>query len=130
MKRVIYWLTTFLTVGLFAGSTALAAQGQGEAGARASSKQKKTSPQPSRVLGAAEELSGTIQSVDAAASKVTITSAGVPCVFQLTKKTKIEINGEKGDLEALSKAVDQKASVRFVPRSDGNMADHVEIRSS
>lgn len=130
MKRVVYWLAIFLTVGLFAGSTALAAQGQGEAGPKASSKQKKATPQPSRVLGVAEELGGTIQSVDVAASKVTVTSAGVPYVFQLTKKTKIEINGEKGDLEALSKAVDQKASVRFVPRSDGNSADHVEVKSS
>lgn len=130
MKRVIYWLAIFLTVGLFAGSTALAAQGQGEAGAKAASKQKKATARPSRVFGAAEELSGTIQSVDVAASKVTVTSAGVPYVFQLTKKTKIEINGEKGDQEALSKAVDQKASVRFVPRSDGNSADHVEVKSS
>jgi hypothetical protein len=126
----MYWLVIFLTVGLFAGSTALAAQGQGEAGAKAASKQKKATAQPSRVLGAAEELSGTIQSIDVTASKVTVTSAGIPYVFQLTKKTKIEINGEKGDLEALSKTVDQKASVRFVPRSDGNIADHVEVKSS
>ena len=86
--------------------------------------------QPGRALGEAEEISGTLHSVDVTDSKVTVTSAGVPYVFQLTKKTKIEINGEKGDLEALSKAVDQKASVRFVPRSDGNMADHVEVKSS
>ncbi|HET8924347.1 MAG TPA: hypothetical protein VFN26_15275 [Candidatus Acidoferrum sp.] len=130
MKKIIYWLAIFLTIGLFAGSTAGAAQGQGEARTKASSKQKKATPQPSRVLGVVEELSGTIQSVDVAASKVTVTSAGVPYVFLLTKKTKIEINGEKGDLEALSKAVDQKASVRFVPRSNGNSADHVEVKSS
>ncbi len=100
MKKVIYWLAIFLTIGLFAGSTALGAQGQGEAGAKAASKQKKATAQPGRVLGQAEEISGTIQSVDIAASKLTITSAGIPYVFQLTKKTKIEINGEKGDLEA------------------------------
>ena len=130
MKKVTYWLLIFLMIGLFAGSTAMAVQGQGEAGAKAAPKQRKAIAQPSLVLGAAEELSGTIQSVDVTASKVTVTSAGIPYVFQLTKKTKIEINGEKGDLEALSKAVDQKASVRFVPRSDGNMADHVEVKSS
>ena len=130
MKRVIYWLVIFLTIELFAGSTGLAAQGQGEAGAKGSSKQKKATGQPSYVLGAAEELSVTIQSVDVTASKVTVTSAGIPYVFQLTKKTKIEINGEKGDLEALSKAVDQKASIRFVPRSDGNLADHIEVKST
>ena len=130
MKRVIYWLAIFLTIGLFAGSTALAAQGQGAASAKTSSKQKKVTAQPGRVLGEAEEIRGTIQSVDEAASKVTVTSAGIPYVFQLTKKTKIEINGEKGDLEALSKAVDQKTSIRFVPRSDGNLADHIEVKSS
>ena len=130
MKKVIYWLVIFLTIGLFAGSTAMAAQGQAGAGAKAASKQKKATVQPGRALGEAEEISGTLHSVDVTDSKVTVTSAGVPYVFQLTKKTKIEINGEKGDLEALSKAVDQKASVRFVPRSDGNMADHVEVKSS
>jgi|ERR1700674_3959015 len=129
MKRAIYWLVIFLTIGLCAGSATGAAQGHGEAGAKAASKQKKATAQPSRVLGAAQELSGTIQSVDVTASKVTVTSAGIPYVFQLTKQTKIEINGEKGDLEALSKAVDQKASIRFVPRSDGNMADHIEVKS-
>jgi hypothetical protein len=129
MKKVIYWLAIFLTIGLVAGPTAVAAQEQGEAGAKAASKEKKVTAQTGRVLGEAEELSGTIQSVDVTASKVTVTSAGVPYVFQLTKKTKIEINGQKGDLEALSKAVDQKASVRFVPRSDGNMADHIEVKS-
>ncbi len=129
MKKLIYWLAIFLTIGLVAGSTAVAAQGQGEAGAKEASKQKKVTAQPGRVLGEAEEVSGTIQSVDVTASKVTVTSAGVPYVFQLTKKTKIKINGQKGDLEALSKAVDQKASVRFVPRSDGNMADHIEVKS-
>jgi hypothetical protein len=130
MKKVIYRLVIFLTIGLVAGSTAPAAQGQAEAGAKAASKQKKATAQPGRVLGEAEEISGTIQSVDLAASKVTVTAAGIPYVFQLTKKTKIEINGEKGDLEALSKAVDQKASIRFVPRSDGNLADHIEVKSS
>jgi F0F1-type ATP synthase membrane subunit c/vacuolar-type H+-ATPase subunit K len=56
MKRVIYWLAIFLTVGLFAASTALAAQGQGEAGAKAASKQRKAAAQPSRVLGAADHV--------------------------------------------------------------------------
>jgi hypothetical protein len=130
MQKVIYWLAIFLTIGLVAGSTAVAAQGQGEAVAKAASKQKKVTAQPGGALGKAEEISGTILSVDVTASKVTVTSAGIPYVFQLTKKTKIDINGEKGDLETLSKAVDQKASVRFVPRSDGNMADHVEVKSS
>lgn len=130
MKRLIYWLAIFLTIGLLAGSTVLAAQGRAEAGAKASSKQEKATAQPGRALGETEEISGTIHSVDVTASKVTVTSAGVPYVFQLTKKTKIEINGVKGDLEALSKAVEQKASVRFVPRSEGNMADHVEVKSS
>ena len=130
MKKVIYWLAIFLTVGLIAGSTAMAAQGQGEAGAKAASKQRKATAPPGRALGEAEEISGTIHSVDVTASKVTVTSAGIPYVFQLTKKTKIEINGEKSDLEALSKAVDQTASIRFVPRSDGNLADHIEVKSS
>jgi hypothetical protein len=129
MKKLIYWLTIFLTVGLVAGSTALRAQGQGEAGAKAASTPKKATAQPGRKLGDAEEISGTIQSVDITASRVTVTSAGVPYVFQLTKKTKIEINGEKGDLEALSKAVDRKASIRFVPHSEGNMADHIAVQS-
>ena len=129
MKKEIYWLAIFLTIGLFAGSTALAAQGQGEAGAKAASKQKKATVQSGRVLGEAEEISGTIQSVDVTASKVTATAAGIPYVFQLTKKTMIEINGEKGDLEALSKAVDQKASIRFVPHADGNIANHIEVKS-
>lgn len=129
MRKVIYWLAIILAIGLFAGSTAMAAQGQSETRAKASSKQKKATAQAGRVLGKAEEISGTIKSVDVAASKVTLTSAGIPYVFQLMKKTKIEINGKKGDLEALSKAVDQKASVRFVPRSEGNMADHIEVKS-
>lgn len=129
MRKVIYWLAIFLAIGLFAGSTAVAAQGQSEAGAKAASKQKKATAQTGRVLGEAEEISGIITSVDVAASKITMTSARIPYVFQLTKKTKIEINGKKGDLEALSKAVDQKASIRFVPRSDGNMADHIEVKS-
>jgi len=129
MRKAIYWLAIFLAIGLFAGSTAVAAQGQSEAGAKASSKQKKATAQVGRVLGKAEEISGTIKSVDVAASKVTVTSAGTPYVFQLIKKTKIEINGKKGDLEALSKVVAQKVSVRFVPRSDGNMADHIEVKS-
>jgi hypothetical protein len=129
MKKVIYWLVIFLTIGLVAGSTASAAQGQAEAGAKAASKQRKATAQLGRALGEAEEISGTIHSVDVTAFKVTVTSAGIPYVFQLTKKTKIEIKGEKGNLEALSKAVDQKALIRFVPHADGNMADHIEVKS-
>jgi hypothetical protein len=129
MRKVIYWLAIFLVIGLFAGSIAMTAQTQSEAGGKASSKQKKATTQGGRVLGKAEEISGTIKSIDVTESTVTITSAGIPYVFQLLKKTKIEINGQKSDLEALTKEVDKKVSVRFVPRSDGNMADHIEVKS-
>ena len=130
MKKMIYWFAIFLTIGLLAGSAPVPAQGQSEAGAKGFSKQTKATMQTGRVLGKAEEISGTIKSVDVAASTVTITSAGIPYAFQLTKKTKIEIDGKNGDLEALSKALDQQVTIRFVPRSDGNIADQIQVKSS
>jgi hypothetical protein len=130
MRRANVWLAIFLAIGLLAGPAAVAARGQAEAGAKAAAKVKKAKAPAGKVLGEAEEISGTIKSVDVAESKVTITLAGIPYVFQVTKKTKVEINGQKGDLEALSKAVDQNASIRFVPRSDGNLAEHIAVKSS
>lgn len=124
------WLALFLVTGLFSGQTALAAQGQSADEARAAAKEKKAAAQAGRKLAEPEEISGKISLVDTTDSTVTVTSKGVPYVFRVTKKTKIQINGKIGDLEALAKQVNQNISVRFVPRSGGNFAENVEVKSS
>lgn len=126
MRARNIWMAGLLALGLYGGMTAVAAQAQGE---KAKPSEKKSAAQAGQKLGEAEELSGTIAAVDATAATVTIRANGTPYVFRVTKKTKITIHGSKGDLEGLAKQVSQNITVKFVPRSNGNFAEHVEVKS-
>lgn len=129
MSKKYSWLTLFLAMGILAGLTAVPAYAQTAGGGKPAATQKKTAKLAGHQLGASEAISGKISSVDTTTSTVTVTFNGVPYVFRLTKKTKIQINGNKGDLEALAAHVNQSVSLRFVPRSDGNFAEQVEVKS-
>jgi hypothetical protein len=128
MRKRNFWSLILLTMGLTAGFAVASAQAQTEGSKTGTT--KKAATHAGHPLGKAEDISGTISSVDSSASMVTITSNRTPYVFRLTKKTNIEINGSKSDLEALTKQVNQSVSVHFVPRSDGNLAEIIEVKSS
>ncbi len=129
MIRKNSFFAAFLGAALFAGMSAVAAQKQPEK-TKATSADKKTATQTGYKLGESELFTGTIASVDTAASMITVTSRGVPYVFRLTGKTQIRVNGSKANLEALSEHVGHNASIHFVPYSNGNFAEHFEVSTT
>ncbi len=120
----------FLAVTLFVGISAVAAQKQPEKTAKATSAEKESVTQTGYKLGKSELFSGTITSVDTAASTVTLTSRGVSYVFRLTGKAQIRVNGNNVALETLSEHIGHNASIHFVPYSKGNFADHFEVSTT
>jgi hypothetical protein len=128
MSRSKSLLVATLGLAFFAGLTALAARAQSEDASQ--EKQKPAAAQASHKLGEAEDVSGTILLVDTSDSTMTVAVNGTPCVFRLTKKTKIQIGGSKGNLDALAKQINQNVTVHFVPRSDGNYAETVDVKGS
>jgi hypothetical protein len=131
MRGKYFWIPLFLVCGFFAN---LAVAKSSSAWKRNSSDgtaaEKKASPQQRRALGKAEDIQGTIVSVDTAEVTITITSKGVPYVFRVRKTTAIWINGQKSDLGRLKDRLNQNASIRFVPRTEGNFADSIDVTST
>jgi hypothetical protein len=86
--------------------------------------------QQSRVLASAEDLTGTITTVNASSKEVTLVgSNGVPYDFDLTGKTNIELSNQKLTQNELANETYKQATVRFVPTSRGNIAKSIQITS-
>jgi hypothetical protein len=125
MRRKLFWIPLLLVFGLFAG-LAVANAGGGQSAIPG----KKVITQEGRVLDKPEDIEGTIASVDTTEATVAITSKGVPYVFRVSRKTTIQINGQKNDLDSLKNHVNQNVSIHFVPRSEGNFALSINVTSS
>lgn len=83
------------------------------------------------VLASAEDLSGTIAMVDPSDKEVTlIGSNGVPYDFKLTKETAVELSNQKIGIKELNSESHKQATVHFVPRTDGNLAENIKIKTS
>jgi hypothetical protein len=83
------------------------------------------------VLAPAENLSGTIMMVGPSDKEVTLVgSNGVPYDFQLTRKTKVELANQKIGVDALAGELNKQATVHFVPTSEGNLAESIQIGPS
>ena len=88
------------------------------------------SAQPDHVLASAEDLTGTISSIDPSGKELTVVgSNGVPYDFRLTKKTEIEHSSQKLAVNELANESHKQATVHFVPTSQGNMAKTIQITS-
>lgn len=84
-------------------------------------------PRP-RQLGKAEEISGFIRSFDRAEnSLVLVNSDDVSYVFILNHDTEILLNLSPTGEDSFAATLYQKATVFFIPRTDGNVALSVEI---
>jgi hypothetical protein len=85
----------------------------------------------SHVLASAEDLSGSISAVDPSDKEVTVVgSNGVPYDFKLTKKTEIELSNKRIGVNELAGESHKQATVHFVPRSDGNLVESIQISAS
>jgi hypothetical protein len=96
---------------------------------------KSAAKKTSHVLASAENLSGTITVVDPTDKEVTLVgSNGVPYDFKLTKKTQVELSDKKIGVNELAGELagesHKRATVHFVPRSDGNLAESIQISAS
>jgi ABC-type oligopeptide transport system substrate-binding subunit len=92
----------------------------------------KSSASKSRhVLASAEDLSGTITRVDPSDREVTlIGSNGVPYDFKVNQKTMVELSSHKIGMNELASESQKQATIHFVPRSDGNLAQSIRISAS
>jgi ABC-type oligopeptide transport system substrate-binding subunit len=92
----------------------------------------KSSASKSRhVLASAEDLSGTITRVDPSDREVTlIGSNGVPYDFKVNQKTMVELSSYKIGMNELASESQKQATIHFVPRSDGNLAQSIRISAS
>ncbi|MGH9327959.1 MAG: hypothetical protein ACRD2B_14920 [Terriglobia bacterium] len=61
-----------------------------------------------------QELSGTLSMVDAGQKVVVITNSdGTPFDFKVTRRTRIEVNGQKANLDSLSDQTSKQASIKY-----------------
>ncbi|MGH9395656.1 MAG: hypothetical protein ACRD18_02225 [Terriglobia bacterium] len=76
-----------------------------------------------------QDLSGTISAVDAGQKIVVVTNSdGTPFNFKVTHATKIEMNGKKGTLDALSDQTSKQVSVKYRDRMNaGLVAQSIDI---
>jgi hypothetical protein len=82
-------------------------------------------------LASAEDLSGTITSVDPSDKEVTVTgSNGVPYDFDLTHSTRVELSNKPIATTELASESHRQATIHFVPTSQGNMARSIQITTS
>jgi hypothetical protein len=90
----------------------------------------KTATGKNAALGKEETISGTLFLVDATQELVFVKDASnTPFSFKVTKKTKIELNKAKAGLSELAQQVQKSATVTFVPMTDGNYAQHIEVNA-
>jgi hypothetical protein len=79
-------------------------------------------------LGKPETLTGTILIVDGQKDLLVLEGAnGIPYDFRVPQNAKIDVASNPETLNELSSAVNQKASVTFVPMSTGNIAKVVNL---
>ncbi len=80
------------------------------------------------VLAPAEDLSGTIAFIAPSDKEVTLIGAnGTPYDFRVTPTTRIELPGRRVSEMQLAGEDHKLATVRFLPTSQGNLAETLEI---
>jgi len=85
----------------------------------------------SHALASAEDLTGTITMIDPSDKEITLVgSNGVPYDFELTKRTQVELSNQKIGMNELSSESHKQATIHFVPKSDGNLAESININAS
>ena len=85
----------------------------------------------SHVLASVEELSGTIAFIGRSDKEVTLLGTnGVPYDFQLTRKTRVDLAGQKIGATELLGENHKQATVRFLPTTRGNLAESFDINAS
>ncbi len=120
MKKIALLLT--ITAALLLGIQTASAQ-----------KGKSTGPATKTVQATwssykAETIEGTLSMVVAEQKLVVITSSNdVPYDFLVTKKTKIDIGGTPSSFDNLSGQINRQATVTFLPRRNGNMAQSISV---
>ncbi|MFZ0956913.1 MAG: hypothetical protein WAN60_11270 [Candidatus Sulfotelmatobacter sp.] len=100
--------------------------------AKTAVKSKVESParKTTHVLASAEDLSGTITMVGPNDKEITVVgSNGIPYDFKLTNKTLLELSNSKIPMNELASESQKQATIHFVPRSDGNLAQSIQISS-
>ncbi len=129
-KKVVRWLTGFLLLCIastYGAASALAQEhGRAVGNRMAVSEQNSRESFQARTLGKPEDIQGRLDSLEGK-TLVLINSEGIPYVFVLDEKTEIIINGSKGNAALLAAQMHQNASVRFVPRADGNIALSIDV---
>jgi HD superfamily phosphohydrolase len=97
----------------------------------AKSTTKTPAKETSHNLASAEDLSGTITTVDHSGREITLMgSNGVPYDFDLTPRTRVEVSNEPVATKELASESHKQATIHFVPTSRGNMAQSIQITAS
>lgn len=124
---------SFVAAGQNSNSTTSTSKAAANA-ATANQTAKKTNPEKAKksevkdALATPETLSGTISMISG--KEVTlIGSNGVPYDFDLTGKTRIEASNQKIKPNELNRETHKRATVRFLPTVQGNMAETIQVAS-
>jgi hypothetical protein len=89
---------------------------------------KSSAKNKEHALASAEELSGTIGFVGPSDKEITLIGAnGVPYDFQLSRTTKVDLAGKKIGATGLVQESHKRATIRFLPTAQGNLAKSVDI---
>jgi hypothetical protein len=77
-----------------------------------------------------ETLNGTVSIVEPGKKSIFVTtSGGVSYKFVATAKTKIQINGTPSSMDELAEQSDKEATVTFVARPKGDVAQRIAVSS-
>jgi hypothetical protein len=80
------------------------------------------------VLAPAEDLSGTISFIAPSDNEVTVMGGnGTPYDFRVMRTTRIDVAGRRITETELAGEMHKQATVRFLPTSQGNVAESLEI---
>ena len=128
MKNVCgFGFVLLVSVLLAAGSALATAKKESE---QASGKvvSQRMSKREVHVLGKAENLSGTISMVNEKDDVLSLVgSNGVPYDFRLTAHTQFKIGGKTAKFADLKDEMNRRATVDFVPMSDGNLVNTLHV---
>ncbi|MGH9470727.1 MAG: hypothetical protein ACRD1N_10360 [Terriglobia bacterium] len=142
MKKAILTLTVLSVLAVWGGVSVFAGQNGNAAPAQetpATAAKKTThhhhahhaaSPNlTAKYAKGTQELSGNISIVDAGQKVVVVTdSNGVPFDLKVTRGTRIEVNGQKSTLDALSNQTDKQATVKYRDGLDrGLIAESIQV---
>ncbi|HYM07009.1 MAG TPA: hypothetical protein VEU11_10655 [Terriglobales bacterium] len=126
MRKTIVSLLASIFLCALAGTTSVIAkqpaEQKPEKAVAGEKKAKATAAKPETIIGSV------VMVVKEEKLLVLEGTGGVPYNFKVTPATQIKVGEKKGNFDDLAGLINKRASVKFVPVREGNLAQSIEIQ--